>query len=70
MKLQMIWEIFIMNLIKHPCVIQLYEGIENRTNIYIILEVVYGRELLDKIVNHGILKDDANLDDIHAIFND
>ncbi|KAH7445389.1 hypothetical protein KP509_01G006300 [Ceratopteris richardii] len=41
-------EISTMKLIKHPNVVQLYEGMASKTNIYIVLEFVTGGELFDK----------------------
>ncbi|XP_042374829.1 CBL-interacting protein kinase 9-like [Zingiber officinale] len=47
-----------MKLIKHPNVVQIHEVIASKTKIYIVLELVDGGELFDKIVNHGKLKED------------
>ncbi|XP_042437713.1 CBL-interacting protein kinase 9-like [Zingiber officinale] len=51
-------EISTMKLIKHPNVVQIHEVIASKTKIYIVLELVDGGELFDKIVNHGKLKED------------
>ncbi|KAI5064970.1 hypothetical protein GOP47_0019665 [Adiantum capillus-veneris] len=51
-------EISTMKLIKHPNVVQLYEVLASKTNIYIVLEFVTGGELFDKIFHHGKLKED------------
>ena len=50
-------EISAVELIKHTNVVQLYEVMDNKKKIYIVFEFVSGRELFDKIVNHGILKE-------------
>ncbi|KAJ1402026.1 Serine/threonine-protein kinase, active site [Sesbania bispinosa] len=47
-----------MKLIRHPNVIHMYEVMASRTKIYIVLELVTGGELFDKIANHGRLKED------------
>ncbi|OVA04739.1 Protein kinase domain [Macleaya cordata] len=51
-------EISTMKMIKHPNVTQLYEVMASKTKIYIVLEFVNGRELFEKIVNRGRLKED------------
>lgn len=51
-------EISTMKLIKHPNVVQLYEVMASKTNIYIVLEFVTGGELFDKIFHQGKLKED------------
>ncbi|KAH7276839.1 hypothetical protein KP509_39G024200 [Ceratopteris richardii] len=51
-------EISTMKLIKHPNVVQLYEVMASKTNIYIVLEFVTGGELFDKIFRQGKLKED------------
>ncbi|MCO5581825.1 hypothetical protein L7F22_035714 [Adiantum nelumboides] len=51
-------EISTMKLIKHPNVVQLYEVLASKTNIYIVLEFVTGGELFDKIFHQGKLKED------------
>ncbi|CAE6179114.1 unnamed protein product [Arabidopsis arenosa] len=48
-------EISIMKLVRHPCVVRLYEVLASRTKIYIILEYITGGELFDKIVRNGRL---------------
>ncbi|KAG5413849.1 hypothetical protein IGI04_001416 [Brassica rapa subsp. trilocularis] len=45
-------EISIMKLVRHPCVVRLYEVLASRTKIYIILEYITGGELFDKIVSY------------------
>ncbi|XP_052876919.1 CBL-interacting protein kinase 23-like [Gossypium arboreum] len=47
-----------MKLIIHPNVIRLYEVIASKTKIYIVLELVTGGELFDKIASKGRLKED------------
>eukprot|EP00249_Psilotum_nudum_P012732 c23949_g1_i1 orf=481-1800(+) len=51
-------EISTMKLIKHPNVVQLYEVMASKTKIYIVLELVTGGELFDKIVHQRRLKED------------
>ncbi|CAG7887512.1 unnamed protein product [Brassica rapa] len=50
-------EISIMKLVRHPCVVRLYEVLASRTKIYIILEYITGGELFDKIVRNGRLSE-------------
>lgn len=51
-------EISIMKLIKHPAVIQLIEVLASTTTIYIVLELVTGGELFDKIIEEGCFAED------------
>ncbi|MBA0587492.1 hypothetical protein Gorai_000620 [Gossypium raimondii] len=51
-------EISTMKLIIHPNVIRLYEVMASKTKIYIVLELVTGGELFDKIASKGRLKED------------
>lgn len=51
-------EISIMKLIKHPSVIQLLEVLASATTIYIVLELVTGGELFDKIIEEGHFEED------------
>lgn len=51
-------EISTMKLIRHPNVIRMYEVMASRTKIYIVMELVTGGELFDKIASRGRLKED------------
>ncbi|GAB4844651.1 CBL-interacting serine/threonine-protein kinase 9 [Ancistrocladus abbreviatus] len=51
-------EIATMKEVKHPNVVQLYEVMASKTKIYIVLELVDGGELFDKIAKNGRLKED------------
>ncbi|KAK8495015.1 hypothetical protein V6N13_082103 [Hibiscus sabdariffa] len=51
-------EISTMKLIIHPNVIRLYEVMASKTKIYIVMELVTGGELFDKIASRGRLKED------------
>ncbi|OVA11558.1 Protein kinase domain [Macleaya cordata] len=51
-------EISTMKLIRHPNVIRMYEVMASKTKIYIVLELVTGGELYDKIASNGRLKED------------
>ncbi|KAI3947846.1 hypothetical protein MKX01_034511 [Papaver californicum] len=51
-------EISTMKLIRHPNVIRLYEVMASKSKIYIVLELVTGGELFDKITSRGRLKED------------
>ncbi|KAK1304276.1 CBL-interacting protein kinase 23 [Acorus calamus] len=51
-------EISTMKLIRHPNVIRMCEVMASKTKIYIVLELVTGGELFDKIASHGRLKED------------
>jgi calcium/calmodulin-dependent protein kinase I len=46
-------EIKIMKQLKHPHILPLVEVYENKENIYLVLELVTGGELFDKIVEKG-----------------
>lgn len=51
-------EICTMKEIQHPNVIKIYEVMASKTRIYIVLELVDGGELFDKIAKHGRLQED------------
>jgi len=51
-------EISIMKMIKHDSVIQLLEVLASQTTIYIVLELVTGGELFDKIISEGKFSED------------
>ncbi len=46
-------EISIMKMVKHSFVVKLYEVLASRSKIFIVLELVTGGELFDKIVREG-----------------
>ena len=46
-----------MKMIKHPYVVRLFEVLASRTKIFIVLELVTGGELFDKIVAEGRFKE-------------
>ncbi|TKY59831.1 CBL-interacting serine/threonine-protein kinase 23 [Spatholobus suberectus] len=48
-------EILIMKTIRHPNVVHMYEAMAAETKMYIVLELVTGGELFDKITNSGRL---------------
>ena len=48
-------EIYILKIIRHPNIIQLYEIIENSKKIYLVMEYASGGELFDYISNNGKL---------------
>lgn len=48
----------IMRIIDHPNVIQLFEVMETKKNLFLVLEYASGGELLDKIVTNGRLKEE------------
>ena len=50
-------EINILKKLKHRNIIQLYEIMESKTNLYIIMEYCEGKELFDYIVNHKYLSE-------------
>ncbi|CAK8560620.1 unnamed protein product [Lathyrus sativus] len=51
-------EISAMKMINHPNVVKIFEVMASKTKIYIVLELVDGGELFDKIATHGRLKED------------
>eukprot|EP00252_Welwitschia_mirabilis_P020188 TRINITY_DN489_c0_g1_i1.p1 TRINITY_DN489_c0_g1~~TRINITY_DN489_c0_g1_i1.p1 ORF type:complete len:448 (-),score=80.23 TRINITY_DN489_c0_g1_i1:261-1604(-) len=52
-------EIFIMRLVRHPNIVQLYEVMATKTKIYFVMEYVKGGELFNKLVSKGKLKEDV-----------
>jgi serine/threonine protein kinase len=42
-------EIAVMKLLKHPNIVKLHEVLESPQNIYLIIELITGGELFDKI---------------------
>eukprot|EP00947_MAST-08B_sp_MAST-8B-sp1_P002232 g2232.t1 len=52
-------EISIMKMVKHPFVVGLKEVLASRTKIFIVLELITGGELFDKIVSEGRFNDEA-----------
>ncbi|XP_020592666.1 CBL-interacting protein kinase 24 isoform X2 [Phalaenopsis equestris] len=53
-------EISIMKIVRHPNIIRLHEVLASRTKIYIILELITGGELFDKIVYRGKLPENES----------
>lgn len=51
-------EIFVMRLVKHPNIIQLYEVMATKSKIYFVIEYAKGGELFDKVAK-GKLKEDV-----------
>ena len=51
-------EIAIMKLIKHPNIVQLHEVLASKTKIFIVLELVTGGELFEKIVENTKLNEE------------
>ncbi|KAH7519429.1 hypothetical protein FEM48_Zijuj08G0035100 [Ziziphus jujuba var. spinosa] len=62
-------EISTMKLIKHPNVVNLFEVMASKTKIYIVLELVDGGELFDKIARRGRLKEDEARSYFHQLIN-
>lgn len=52
-------EISIMKMVKHDHVVKLYEVLASRTKIFIVLELITGGELFDKIVAEGKFNEDT-----------
>ncbi|OEL30518.1 CBL-interacting protein kinase 24 [Dichanthelium oligosanthes] len=50
-------EISIMKIVRHPNIVRLNEVLAGKTKIYIILELITGGELFDKIARHGRLRE-------------
>lgn len=46
-------EIMILRKLKHPNIVQLLETFEDKTKVYLIMELVTGGELFDRIVQKG-----------------
>lgn len=53
-------EIAILRRLDHPCICRLYETFEDRKHIYLVLELIEGRELFDEIA------DKRSLDEVRA----
>ncbi|XP_029128719.1 CBL-interacting serine/threonine-protein kinase 9 isoform X3 [Cajanus cajan] len=62
-------EISAMKMINHPNVIKIYEVMASKTKIYIVLELVNGGELFDKIATNGRLKEDEARSYFHQLIN-
>lgn len=58
MALQMQREIAIMRQLSHPSIVNLIEVMSSKDKVYIVMELVTGGELFDKVVAEGRLKDD------------
>jgi len=50
-------EISVMKIVRHPNIVKLNEVLAGKTKIYIILELITGGELFDKIARHGKLRE-------------
>ncbi|KAK8455868.1 hypothetical protein SEVIR_4G231900v4 [Setaria viridis] len=50
-------EISIMKIVRHPNIVRLNEVLAGKTKIYIILELITGGELFDRIAHHGKLRE-------------
>ncbi|KAL2553524.1 CBL-interacting serine/threonine-protein kinase 24 [Forsythia ovata] len=53
-------EISIMKIVRHPYIVRLHEVLSSHTKIYIVLELVKGGQLFDKIVNRGRLSENES----------
>lgn len=51
-------EISLMKMVKHPNVVEIYEVMATKSNIYIAMELVQGGELFTKIIRDGRIKED------------
>ena len=60
-------EIYILKLIRHPNIIQLYEIIETPLKLYLIMEYASGGELFDYIVKHNKLPERESCAFFHEI---
>lgn len=58
-----------MRMIEHPNVIQLYEVMENKQNLYLVLEYAAGGELMNHIVSKGKLNEDDAKDVVKQIIS-
>ena len=54
-------EISIIEMVKHKYVVGMIEVLASKTKIFIVLELVTGGELFDKIVRDGKLQEDQAL---------
>ena len=53
----MVNEIILMKILDHPNIIKLYEVYEGEYHIYLVMELLKGGELFDRIVKKGINKE-------------
>lgn len=53
-------EISIMKIVRHPFIVRLHEVLSSHTKIYIVLELVEGGQLFDKIVNQVRLSENES----------
>ncbi|XP_021077544.1 sperm motility kinase Z-like [Mus pahari] len=51
-------EVEIMKLLSHPNIVSLLQVIETEQNIYLVMEVVQGKQLLNRVQEGGCLKED------------
>ena len=50
-------EVKIMKLLQHPNIVKLYEVIETKATVFLVMEVANGGELYDYLVVHGRMKE-------------
>ena len=50
-------EVKIMKMVEHPNIVRLYEVIEERNFMYLIMEYASGGEVFDYLVAHGRMKE-------------
>lgn len=62
-------ELKIMQMVTHPHIVRLYEIIETRSDIYVVMEYVESGDLFDFIVLHGRLHEDDARHFFQQIFN-
>ena len=43
-------EIFILVRCHHPNIVQLFDNFEDKTHLYLVLEILQGKELFDRII--------------------
>ncbi|KAJ4970170.1 hypothetical protein NE237_003269 [Protea cynaroides] len=54
-------EIYVMRLVRHPNIVQLYEVMATKTKIYYVMEYVRGGELFDKVAKGKLNEDVARM---------
>ncbi|KAL4393260.1 hypothetical protein HN51_046436 [Arachis hypogaea] len=62
-------EISTMKMVQHPNVIKIYEVMASKTKIYIVLELIKGGELFDKIARKGRLEENEARSYFHQLIN-
>ena len=61
-------EIQIMKNVRHENILKLFEVFEDEEQFFLVMELVPGKELFDKIVERGQYSEKVTISDIHKTF--